>query len=209
MRIIKITILLLSFNIFAATVYITDEVDIPIRSDKNFEDNIIRSAPSGTKLKILKTDSDGWTQIKFEKTTGWVISRYLSNNPPARIELEKLKINNNANKLLLTKQKNKIKKLEAELKSIKKSDKNNKMAALKAKAEKRHIEKTYAESLEIEHENTRLKQINLNLQSAVKLLKIGDKTSIENSNRLWFIYGGIVMIFGVFIGFLVSRRNKR
>jgi SH3 domain protein len=208
-KIVLITLAVFSLNAFSATVYITDEVDIPIRSDKTFEDNIIRSAPSGTKLKILKTDSDGWTQVKFEKTTGWVISRYLSNNPPARIELKELKITDSANKLLLKKQQATIKTLEKELKKFKESSKNNEMTALKAKAEKRHIEKTYAEALEIEHENTRLKQINLNLKSEVKLLKIGDEQSIENSNRIWFLYGGIVMFFGVFIGFLFSRRNKR
>lgn len=200
-------LLLLNFQAFAAFVYITDEVDIPVRSDKTFEDNIIRSAPSGTKLQILKTDSDGWTKIKFEKTVGWVISRYLSNNPPARIELKELKRTSARDTRILNTQKIKIKQLETELADIKKSDKNNKIKALKALAEKRHIEKTYANSLKIEHENTRLKQLNLNLQSEVKLLKIGDTSAIENSNRLWFLYGGIVLFFGVLIGFIVSRKK--
>jgi SH3 domain protein len=210
MLLLKILLLFaLSVNSFAAFVYITDEVDIPIRSAKSFEDNIIRSAPSGTKLKILQTDADGWTKIKLERTIGWVISRYLTNNPPARIELEKLRKTANANALLVTKQKNNIKKLEQELQEIKKSNKDNRISALKAQAEKRHIENTYAEALKIEHENTRLKQHNLNLQSEIKLLQTGNTTTIENSNRLWFLYGGIVMILGVIIGFLVSMKRRR
>ena len=44
-----------------AIVYITDQVDIPIRSDKAFGDNIIRSLPSGTELSILQiTDNNAW-----------------------------------------------------------------------------------------------------------------------------------------------------
>ena len=66
-------------------VYITDQVDIPIRSDKAFGDNIIRSLPSGTELSILQiTDDNVWTQIKYEDTVGWIIASYLSKDPPAR-----------------------------------------------------------------------------------------------------------------------------
>lgn len=74
-------------------VYITDQVDIPMREDKNFSNNIIRSFSSGEKLYILKATKDGWTQVKYKNLIGWVISRYLSNNPPARVKLDKLKKN--------------------------------------------------------------------------------------------------------------------
>ena len=75
-----------------AIVYITDQVDIPIRSDKVFGNNIIRSLPSGTELSILQiTDNNAWAQIKYEDTVGWIIASYLSKDPPAREELKKLK----------------------------------------------------------------------------------------------------------------------
>ena len=87
-----------------AFVYITDQVDIPIRSDKAFGDNIIRSLPSGTELSILQiTDDNAWAQIKYENTVGWIIASYLSKDPPAREELKKLKRTYNANKLLISK----------------------------------------------------------------------------------------------------------
>lgn len=208
-KIFLVFLLTINSSSFAAFVYITDEVDIPIRSSKSFNDNIMRSAPSGAKLKILKTDSDGWTKIKLESTTGWVISRYLTNNPPARIELQKLKINNSANKILLKKQSLSIKRLEDDLQNLGKKNATNKISALKANAEKRHIEKTYQESLKIIYENDRLTQKNLNLQSEIALLKISNKSQIENTNRTWFLYGGILALIGIILGFIVSRIGKR
>ena len=208
-KIFLVFLLTINSSSFAAFVYITDEVDIPIRSSKSFNDNIMRSAPSGAKLKILKTDSDGWTKIKLESTTGWVISRYLTNNPPARIELQKLKINNSTNKILLKKQSLSIKRLEDDLKNLGKKNATNKISALKANAEKRHIEKTYQESLKIIYENDRLTQKNLNLQSEIALLKISNKSQIENTNRTWFLYGGILALIGIILGFIVSRIGKR
>ena len=73
-------------------VYISDQVDIPIRSDKAFGTNIIRSLPSGTKLSILQiTDDNTWAQVKYKDTVGWIIASYLSKDPPAREEVKKLK----------------------------------------------------------------------------------------------------------------------
>jgi SH3 domain protein len=181
-----ILLLLLTFEIFARVVYITDEVDIPIRSEKSFEDNIVRSAPSGTKLEILQTDNDGWTKIKLEQTKGWIISRYLSNNPPARDELERLQKQYDKDKITLTKQRQEITTLKTELKDLKLKNKTNKTNALKAISEKKHIEKTYTDALKIEHENIKLKAENLNLRSELKLSEISNELRIEDANRSWF-----------------------
>jgi SH3 domain protein len=72
-------------------VYVTDQVDIPIRSEKDFGDNILLTLPSGTKLIKLNTSADGWTQIKYNNTVGWIIGTYLSKEPPLINELIKLK----------------------------------------------------------------------------------------------------------------------
>ncbi len=72
-------------------VYVTDQVDIPIRSEKDFGDNILLTLPSGTKLIKLNTSADGWAQIKYNNTVGWIIETYLSKEPPLTNELIKLK----------------------------------------------------------------------------------------------------------------------
>jgi SH3 domain protein len=204
-----ILLLLLTFEIFARVVYITDEVDIPIRSEKSFEDNIVRSAPSGTKLEILQTDNDGWTKIKLEQTKGWIISRYLSNNPPARDELERLQKQYDKDKITLTKQRQEITTLKTELKDLKLKNKTNKTNALKAISEKKHIEKTYTDALKIEHENIKLKAENLNLRSELKLSEISNELRIEDANRSWFLYGGILVFISLIFGFIFAKIARK
>ena len=82
-------------------VYITDQLDLPIRSDKSFGENIIRLLPSGTKLSLIKNTEDGWSQVKFGNTTGWIKSFYLSSEPSARNKLKTLLRTDQANKLLI------------------------------------------------------------------------------------------------------------
>ncbi len=84
-------LILLTFKVSAESfVYITDQLDIPIRADQNFGENIIRLLPSGTELSLLQSTEDGWAQVQFDDTIGWIKSFYISNEPPAREELKKL-----------------------------------------------------------------------------------------------------------------------
>ncbi len=61
-------LILLTFKVSAESlVYITDQLDIPIRADQNFGENIIRLLPSGTELSLLQAlKMDG---LKFSLMT--------------------------------------------------------------------------------------------------------------------------------------------
>ncbi|MCH9745395.1 MAG: TIGR04211 family SH3 domain-containing protein [Proteobacteria bacterium] len=206
------TLLLASSLVSAQSfVYITDEVDIPMRSDKTFGDNIVRSLPSGSKLAILQATEDGWTQVNFEETTGWIISRYLSNNPPAREQLEKLRQTYNANKLLINKLANRKNELETEIQDLKAKNTKLSIQTSKSIAEKQHIEEVYKDALKLEHSNEKLITTNLQLKTEIQLLKNNNTATQDSSSRNWFITGSFVLFFGILIGFifpnLVNRRR--
>jgi len=63
--------------------YITDEVNIPMRSSRSFGDNLVKMLTTGDKLKVIRY-FDGWTQVQYGSQTGWVTSRYLSNKAPVK-----------------------------------------------------------------------------------------------------------------------------
>ena len=100
--------------------FITDSVDIPMRSGKTFDDNIVRLLSSGAKISILQTTDDGWTQVKFEDSTGWLVSRYITDRPSARSKLKQKVI---LSKVLTFKNK----KLRVDIKTL--QDKYNKLIA--------------------------------------------------------------------------------
>ncbi|MCH9646004.1 MAG: TIGR04211 family SH3 domain-containing protein, partial [Proteobacteria bacterium] len=190
MRLKHLTIALLLTSTLASAqsfVYITDEVDIPMRSEKTFDDNIVRSLPSGSKLSILQATEDGWTQVKFEGSTGWIISRYLSNNPPARAQLEKLRQSYNANKLLINKLSNRKNELETEIQALKVKNTKLSIQTSKSIAEKKHIEKVYKDALKLEHSNEKLMTANLQLKTEIQLLKNNNTATQDSSSRNWFI----------------------
>jgi len=212
LKYLTISLLILSSLASAQSfVYITDQVDIPMRAEKTFGDNIVRSLSSGSKLSILQATEDGWTQVKFESSTGWIVSRYLSNKPPARVRLEKLRQTYNANKLLIAKLAKRKTELESEVQALKVKNTKLSIQTSKSKAEKEHVEQVYKDALKLEHANEKFITTNLQLKTEIQLLKNNNTATEESSSRNWFFTGSIVLFFGILIGFIfpnfVNRRR--
>ena len=209
----KVTILaaiLLTFKVSAESlVYITDQLDIPIRADQNFGENIIRLLPSGTELSLLQSTEDGWAQVQFDDTIGWIKSFYISNEPPAREELKKLTRTYNANKLLISKLASEKEVLESELLILKQDNIDLVIQSSKSQSEKEHIEQIYLDALKLEHENEKHIQEKLQLKAELQLAQNNTQIQKDTSSRNWFIVGAIVLFFGMIIGFVVPGLLNR
>ncbi len=210
LNILTSILIILTFKVSAESfVYITDELDLPIRSDKNFGNNIIRLLPSGTELSLLQSTEDGWAQIQFDDTIGWIKTFYLSSNPSAREELKKLTSEYNSNTLLISKLSDEKEELEKQLKSIKNDNTNLIIQSSKSQAEKEHIEQIYQDALKIEHENEKLIQSNLQLKAELQLAENNAEIQNDTSSRNWFIVGAIVLFLGMIIGLIAPNLLKR
>ena len=209
-KILTIALIILAFKVSAESyVYITDQLDLPIRSDKEFGNNIIRLLPSGTELSLLQSTEDGWAQVQFDDTIGWIKSCYLSPDPSAREKLKKLTRTNNANKLLITKLNTEKEDLEKQLSSLKQENTNLVVQSSKSQAEKEHIEQIYQDALKLEHENEKLIQEKLQLKAELQLAENNTQIQKDTSSRNWFIVGAIVLFFGMMIGFIVPGLLNR
>ena len=68
-----------------ATRYVSDELEITMRSGQGVKFGIRKMLTSGAKLEVLETDPAGYSKVRTEQgVDGWVLSRYLSNTPSAR-----------------------------------------------------------------------------------------------------------------------------
>ena len=207
---LPLALILLTLRVSAESyVYITDQLDLPIRSDKSFNNNIIRLLPSGTELSLLQSTEDGWAQIQFDDTIGWIKSFYLSPDPSAREKLKKLTRTYNANKLLISKLSGEKEELESQLSTVKQENTDLIVQNSKSQAEKEHIEQIYQDALKLEHENEKLIQEKLQLKAELQLAVNNTQIQKDTSSRNWFIVGAIVLFFGMIIGFIVPGLLNR
>ena len=208
-NLVLILIVLASSARAESFVYITDQVDIPIRSEKSLGNTIIRLLPSGTKLSVLQITEDGWTEVKYQDTIGWISSRYLSNNISAREELKKANSIINESQLLITKYEAELDGQNKQLLILNNENKELVIRSSKSEAEKTHIEQIYQDALKLEHENEKLMQEQLQLKTEFQLAQNNSQIEQDTSQRNWFIVGALVLFFGMVIGFFLPKMLNR
>ena len=81
--------LMLTGTAFAETQYVSDTLEITMRSGKGTNFGITRMLRSGTPVEVLATDKkSGYTQVRTKSgKEGWVLSRFLMNGRAARERL--------------------------------------------------------------------------------------------------------------------------
>lgn len=191
--------------------YVTDDLAITLRSGKTNEHRILRSLESGAKVRVLESDKTHARVKTDDGTVGWVLMRYLVDEPAARV--------------LLPPTQEKLAKLETEHTELKQqfkevSKERNELAKIAAQYEKleaankqlteeaAHLRKIAGDSEQIFQENQALTKSNSSLEAQRDTLIQELKELREGNDKLWFITGAGVIFLGILIGAMLSRGRK-
>lgn len=214
MQKVLFALLLLSSALAAhsATLYISDELTVPLRRGPSNGHKIINAAlPSGTALELLGEDkAAGFTQVRTPGgIEGWVPSQFLTSEPAARDRLA-----------TATKR---VQALEAELKNIRENYQETRSA--RTDAEKRsssldkqtqqlqtelaEIRRVSANSIAHFEENKQLKAQNQEMQGQVTQLTENVRRLERNTNLKMLLSGGALVLLGLAFGAWIKSRPKR
>lgn len=197
---------------FAATLYISDELTVPLRRGPSNGHRIINAAlPSGMALEVLGEDTGaGFTQVRTPNgTEGWVPTQFLVNQPIAKDRLA-----------AATKR---VEALEAQLKSIRENYQDVRGARTeiegratelskenqKLQTELAEIRRVSATAITQFEENKRLKADNASLQTQVMQLTDRVQSLERNSILRWMLAGGGLVLLGLILGAVIKSRPKR
>jgi SH3 domain protein len=197
---------------FAATMYITDELTVPLRRGPSNGHKIINAAlPSGLSLEVLGEDSAaGFSQVRTANgTEGWVPTQYLIGQPVAKDRLA-----------AATKR---VEALEAQLKSTRENyqDVRGARTEIEGKASElsKENQKLQTELAEIRRvsataitqfeENKQLKASNASLTTQVTQLTDEVQDLKRNVMLRWLLSGGALVLIGLVLGAVIKSRPKR
>ncbi|MFK5894315.1 MAG: TIGR04211 family SH3 domain-containing protein [Pseudomonadota bacterium] len=199
-------LLFISPLLSAKTVYVSDELTILMRTEKGVGFRILKSLPSGTKLRVLQVDKSGYTQVKNEAgTSGWVLSRFLSKKPIARDLLKQAQDTS----IQLKQEKNLLKQELAEIKKEKsllgQSEKNLLKKNNTISTELVKLRKIAARPMQLEKSNEKLRNELLSNESQTRLLKQELQTLKDDSEKQWFITGAVILFSGILLGLILPN----
>ncbi len=195
----------------AETRYVSDKLEITMRSGKGNTYSITRMLDSGTAVEVLEVDkSAGYTRVRTSSgKEGWVLSRYLMKVPAARDRLA------SAEKKLaeLELEKRKLETAMASL-SEEKNTLNRQLGSLqgdsrKVSQELAEIRRTASSALAIDSENKDLKSRVVSLERELQTLQQENEGLRDRTARDWFMVGAAVVLLGIIVGLIIPRIRWR
>ncbi len=214
-----VLLLVLSVSATAATAqqvrYVEDFVKVPLRTGKSLENKILRMLPSGTRLELLEvSEEDGYSRVRTERgVEGWILSRYLMEQPSARDRLATAKEELAAEKEAAERLKREISTLRAHEAEIERSNRELQENNSQLSQELASIRRTASRALAIEEENARFREEVAQRKEERDTLLQQNTVLKDQSRRDWFVAGAGVVLGGLLLGLIIPRipwrRRKR
>lgn len=198
----------------AETVYVTDNLNLSLRSEENNNSRVIKLLATGTPLTVVNENkSTGFVHVRMnDGTEGYMPTRNTMKDPPSRQQLDA------ANKSITTLQ-NENAALKTELATIKESitpgtplEQSLANERDQLSRELAELKKTAASTIELKNQRDELQERVVNVERELQQFRLENQALQDTTNQDWFLYGGILALVGVILGFILPklgwRRNR-
>lgn len=206
--VLLVTLLTLSsFTVSAETTrYVSDELEITMRSGQGVKFGIKKMLQSGTPLTVLETDPAGYSKVKTPNgVEGWVLTRFLSNTPSSRDRLITSEQKIASLELEVAKYKQEIETLTGKTSDAASENQTLSEKAQRLTKELDDLRRTASNAVALDNENRQLKQKLQDIDHQSQLLTM-ENDSLKNSNtKTWFAIGAAVLFAGILLGLILPR----
>ncbi len=191
----------------AENAWVSDEFEITLRSGPSTSNAIELMLSSGTELEVLEQDAEtGYSRVRTGGgTEGWVLTRYLMNEPAARQQLARLTSQ-------LTNEASRGSSLNAQLGAIRTEydTATKRIETLEREKsgleeELEEIKRTAANVLSINNQNKQLREQLAAEEIRVATLEQENRELTSQTTRYWFMSGALVLVVGMVLGLWLPR----
>jgi SH3 domain protein len=192
------------------TRYVSDELEITMRSGQGIKFGIKKMLPSGARLQVLETDPTGYSKVKTaDGAEGWVLTRYLSNSPSAREQLETSQQRIASLELEISKFKEEIASISNQNTDVDSQNLSLREKSQRLSKELDDLRRTASNAVALENENRQLKEKLQQIDHRNQTLVIENNALKDNSTRSWFLVGAAVLFSGLLLGLILPRLRLR
>ncbi|NIL93510.1 MAG: TIGR04211 family SH3 domain-containing protein [Woeseiaceae bacterium] len=191
----------------AQQAWVSDQFEVTLRTGPSINNAIERMLPSGTALEILERDDEaGYARVRTAAgTEGWVLTRYLMDEPSAREQLASLTrrlTSANAEGSSLSSQLNAV---SGEYDAAKRQIASLENEKGRLEDELAEIKRTAANVLAINNQNKELRDQLANAEIQAATLEQQNRELTSQTTRYWFMTGALVLFVGMILGIWLPR----
>ena len=193
------------------TRYITDQLEVTLRTGQSTQHAIKRMLTSGTPVEVLSADKDsGYSRVRTrDGVEGWVLTRYLMAEAAPRERVTQLE-----SRLTALSQENRQLKQDIAALTAERDTATNSHAAQEGEnrrltQELAQIRRASADVLTIDAENQQLKGRVASLERELLTLQEENAALGDRTQRDWFMVGAGVVVLGIVLGLILPRIRWR
>lgn len=198
-------------NAIAETRYVSDRLEITMRSGKGTSYGITRMLRSGTPVEVLEMDKkSGYTKVRTRSgKEGWVLTRFLMKGQAARDLLASAEKNLAEIELENRKMETATAALKEEKNALQKNLDRLQGESRSVSQELSEIKRTASSALAIDSENKDLKSRFVSLERELQTLQQENEGLRDRTARDWFMVGAAVVLLGIIVGLIIPRIRFR
>ena len=186
----------------AETVFVSDQLEITLRTGPGLKNKIIAMLNSGDELEVLQRNPDGYTQVRApDGKTGWVLQRYLMAEPAARTRLQEIR----AREQQVAAQQAEIEQLRNNLTASRTESAGVQAQNSALNTELERVRKVAADTLAINEKNAELSASLEQAEAQQNRLQLENERLRSNSEQAWFVRGAGVILLGMLLGLLIPK----
>jgi SH3 domain protein len=205
-------VLLVTFSSARADViYVTDNLNLSLRSEENNNSKVVKLVSTGTPLTVIEENkSTGFVHVRMnDGTEGFIPIRNTMKEPASRAQLEVISKN------LATLQSENTA-LKAELSTMKESitpgtslEQSLATDRDQLSRELSELKKTAASTVELKNQRDEFQERVVNAERELEQFKLENHALQDTANQDWFLYGGVLALVGVVLGFILPKLSWR
>ena len=195
----------------AETVYVADDQNLSLRASASNNAKVLKPLPTGTLLTLTDKPGKGeFIHVRLiDGTEGYIKSKYTKKQPPAIDPKDTASKN-----VVLLQSENAA--LRAELNALKDSltpgsslEKSLATERDQLARELNELKRTAASSFQIKNERDELQERVVNVERDLQQFKLENQALKDTASQDWFLYGGVLSLVGVLLGFTLPKLSWR
>ena len=198
---------LLAANVFAESAWVSDRFEITLRSGPSTNNAIQLMLSSGTEVEVLENDPEsGYSRVQTSGgTEGWVLTRYLMNEPAAREQLATLTSQLSSEASRGSSLNSQLGAIRSEYESATRRIQTLENDKSSLEAELAEIKRTAADVIAINRQNKDLREQLAAEEIRVATLEQENRELTSQTTRYWFMSGALVLVVGMILGLWLPR----
>jgi SH3 domain protein len=191
----------------AQTRYVSDRLEVTLRTGTTTQHSIVRMLPSGVRVEVLGTDdAAGYTRVRTaDGTEGWVLTRYLMDRPAAREQLEAATARAESLAARVAELTAEVETLRSERDTLDAERGGLGAETEELRTELERVRRVSASALELDKTNRELRTRLAAAEQASDSLRADVSDLKRNTQRDWFLAGAGVLVLGLLFGLIIPK----